>query len=186
MVDAKLANGDLVEVSADCRPDAVPTSVVYPSGRMLPTRVTLMVAALCGVHARHAEVTLLRRNAGTNFGLVKAHRCWGATSGPLLSTGSTSGLSHPMADAALSRATVLVANLSLSASNSILPDVGASHRWCSRPTKSASLPLAAAEPKIVLNGSSSVPRIRVNDPEPPFTFVRSGPLTFDLSGPPED
>ena len=57
VVDSELAKGELVEVLADCRPDAVPISVVYPSGRMLPARVTSMVAALRGVHARRAKAT---------------------------------------------------------------------------------------------------------------------------------
>jgi len=55
MVDAELARGELVEVLADCRPDAVPISVVYPSGRLLPARVTVVIEALRGVHARHTR-----------------------------------------------------------------------------------------------------------------------------------
>jgi len=55
MVDAELARGELIEVLADCRPDAVPISVVYPSGRLLPARVTLTIEALRGVHARHTR-----------------------------------------------------------------------------------------------------------------------------------
>ncbi|MGE5386857.1 MAG: LysR family transcriptional regulator [Betaproteobacteria bacterium] len=55
MVDSELASGELVEVLGAYRPNAAPISVVYPSGRMLPARVTLMVEALRGVQARHAK-----------------------------------------------------------------------------------------------------------------------------------
>jgi DNA-binding transcriptional LysR family regulator len=53
MVEAELARGDLVEVLPGCRPEPAPISVVYPSGRLLPARVSVAIEALRGLRARH-------------------------------------------------------------------------------------------------------------------------------------
>lgn len=46
MVTDELADGRLVEVMPQMRPAAVPISVVYPSGRLLPARVKVALQAL--------------------------------------------------------------------------------------------------------------------------------------------
>jgi LysR family transcriptional regulator, regulator for bpeEF and oprC len=46
MVQGELARGELVEVLPACRPEAEPISVVYPSGRLLPSRVKAAIEAL--------------------------------------------------------------------------------------------------------------------------------------------
>ena len=39
LVADELACGHLVELLPSCRPESMPISIVYPSGRLLPTRV---------------------------------------------------------------------------------------------------------------------------------------------------
>jgi DNA-binding transcriptional LysR family regulator len=46
MVAAELRSGALVEVLASCRPEAEPISAVYPSGRLVPARVRVLLEAL--------------------------------------------------------------------------------------------------------------------------------------------
>lgn len=46
MVEGELARGELVELLPSCRPEAEPISVVYPSGRLLPSRVKAAIEAL--------------------------------------------------------------------------------------------------------------------------------------------
>ena len=46
VVSDELASGNLVEVLPSCRPEAMPISLVYQSGRLLPARVKVAIAAL--------------------------------------------------------------------------------------------------------------------------------------------
>jgi LysR family transcriptional regulator, regulator for bpeEF and oprC len=46
LVAGALARGELVEVLPSCRPDSVPINAVYPSGRMVPARVRVLLEAL--------------------------------------------------------------------------------------------------------------------------------------------
>ena len=46
MVSDPIARGDLVEVLPSCRPAPMPISAVYPSGRLVPPRVRLVLEAL--------------------------------------------------------------------------------------------------------------------------------------------
>jgi LysR family transcriptional regulator, regulator for bpeEF and oprC len=46
MVAAELQRGDLIEVLPSCRPEAAPISAVYPSGRLVPARVRVLLEAL--------------------------------------------------------------------------------------------------------------------------------------------
>lgn len=52
MVAGALARGELVEVLPSCRPEAVPISAVYPSGRMVPARVRVLLDALRDIARR--------------------------------------------------------------------------------------------------------------------------------------
>jgi DNA-binding transcriptional LysR family regulator len=46
LVDGELRRGELVEVLPSCRPEAEPISAVYPSGRLVPARVRVLLEAL--------------------------------------------------------------------------------------------------------------------------------------------
>jgi LysR family transcriptional regulator for bpeEF and oprC len=46
MVADELARGELVELLPSCRPEAQPISAVYPSGRLVPARVRVLLDAL--------------------------------------------------------------------------------------------------------------------------------------------
>ena len=46
MVATELARGELMEVLPSCRPEAQPISAVYPSGRLVPARVRVLLDAL--------------------------------------------------------------------------------------------------------------------------------------------
>jgi DNA-binding transcriptional LysR family regulator len=46
MVADPIARGDLVEVLPSCRPAPMPISAVYPSGRLVPPRVRVLLEAL--------------------------------------------------------------------------------------------------------------------------------------------
>jgi DNA-binding transcriptional LysR family regulator len=46
MVAAELQRGELLEVLPSCRPEAQPISAVYPSGRLVPARVRVLLDAL--------------------------------------------------------------------------------------------------------------------------------------------
>lgn len=65
MVDGELTSGRLVEVLADCRPDAAPISVIYPSGRLLPARVSLTIEILRRLRERHVAAPTSRANRST-------------------------------------------------------------------------------------------------------------------------
>jgi LysR family transcriptional regulator, regulator for bpeEF and oprC len=52
MVADELARGSLVELLPSCRPEPVPISVVYPSGRLLPARVRVALEALEALRRR--------------------------------------------------------------------------------------------------------------------------------------
>jgi LysR family transcriptional regulator, regulator for bpeEF and oprC len=52
MVADELARGSLVELLPSCRPEPVPISVVYPSGRLLPARVRVALDALEALRRR--------------------------------------------------------------------------------------------------------------------------------------
>lgn len=52
MVAAELARGELAEVLPSCRPDTQPISAVYPSGRLMPARVRVVLDALKGLARR--------------------------------------------------------------------------------------------------------------------------------------
>jgi len=52
MVADELARGTLVELLPSCRPEPVPISVVYPSGRLLPARVRVALDALEALRRR--------------------------------------------------------------------------------------------------------------------------------------
>ena len=52
MVTQELARGDLLEMLPSCRPEPVPISVVYPSGRLLPARVRIAIEALKALRQR--------------------------------------------------------------------------------------------------------------------------------------
>jgi LysR family transcriptional regulator, regulator for bpeEF and oprC len=52
MVADELARGSLVELLPSCRPEPVPISVVYPSGRLLPARVRVVLEALEALRRR--------------------------------------------------------------------------------------------------------------------------------------
>jgi DNA-binding transcriptional LysR family regulator len=49
MVDAERRSGRLVEVLAACRPEPMPISLVWPSGRLLPARVRVAIEALASI-----------------------------------------------------------------------------------------------------------------------------------------
>lgn len=53
MVAAEIARGELVEVLPSCRPEAQPISAVYPSGRLVPARVRVLLEALRAIGQRH-------------------------------------------------------------------------------------------------------------------------------------
>lgn len=54
MVAAEIGAGRLVELLPGCRPEALPISVVYPSGRLLPQRVRAAIDVLEGLRQRRA------------------------------------------------------------------------------------------------------------------------------------
>lgn len=54
MVIDELAAGRLVELLPGCRPEPMPISVVWPSGRLLPARVRAAIEALATMGAQHA------------------------------------------------------------------------------------------------------------------------------------
>jgi DNA-binding transcriptional LysR family regulator len=53
MVAAEIARGELVEVLPSCRPEAQPISAVYPSGRLVPARVRVLLEALRALGQRN-------------------------------------------------------------------------------------------------------------------------------------
>lgn len=55
MVEQELARGELVEVLPSCRPEPMPISVVYPSGRLVPARVKAAIGALRTLRDRHVN-----------------------------------------------------------------------------------------------------------------------------------
>lgn len=52
LVDEEVKRGELVELLPSCRPEPMPISVVYPSGRLLPARVRAAIEALEGLRRR--------------------------------------------------------------------------------------------------------------------------------------
>lgn len=52
MVPGELASGALVELLPECRPPAMPISIVMPSARLMPPRVRALIALLEGLHSR--------------------------------------------------------------------------------------------------------------------------------------
>jgi DNA-binding transcriptional LysR family regulator len=55
LVEGELARGDLVELLPSCRPEAMPISLVYPSGRLVPARVRVAIEALTALRRRAAR-----------------------------------------------------------------------------------------------------------------------------------
>ena len=55
LVQDELARGELVEVLPSCRPETMPISVVYPTGKMVPARVRVAIDALDALRKRHAR-----------------------------------------------------------------------------------------------------------------------------------
>jgi DNA-binding transcriptional LysR family regulator len=55
MVDAERRDGRLVEVLAGCRPEPMPISLVWPSGRLLPARVRVAIDALATLGEERAR-----------------------------------------------------------------------------------------------------------------------------------
>jgi len=55
LVADELARGELVEVLPSCRPESMPISLVYPSGRLLPARVRVAIEALEALRQRGAN-----------------------------------------------------------------------------------------------------------------------------------
>ncbi|HJV60735.1 MAG TPA: LysR family transcriptional regulator [Albitalea sp.] len=55
LVDDELARGELVELLPSCRPEAMPISIVYPSGRLVPSRVRAAIEALSALRKRAAR-----------------------------------------------------------------------------------------------------------------------------------
>lgn len=54
LVEDELARGELVELLPSCRPEAMPIQLVYPSGRLLPSRVRVAIDALGALGKRAA------------------------------------------------------------------------------------------------------------------------------------
>ena len=52
LVATELLRGELVEVLPSCRPEPMPISIVYPSGRLLPARVRVAIEALDALRHR--------------------------------------------------------------------------------------------------------------------------------------
>lgn len=52
LVRDELASGELKEVLPACRPEPMPISVVYPSGRLVPARVRVAIEALAALRRR--------------------------------------------------------------------------------------------------------------------------------------
>lgn len=52
LVADELARGEIVEVLPSCRPEPMPISIVYPSGRLLPARVRVAIKALDALRRR--------------------------------------------------------------------------------------------------------------------------------------
>jgi DNA-binding transcriptional LysR family regulator len=55
LVDDELARGELVELLPSCRPDSMPIHLVYPSGRLLPSRVRVAIDTLVALRQRAAR-----------------------------------------------------------------------------------------------------------------------------------
>jgi DNA-binding transcriptional LysR family regulator len=55
LIEDELARGDLVELLPSCRPEVMPISVVFPSGRLLPSRVRAAIDALSVLRHRTAR-----------------------------------------------------------------------------------------------------------------------------------
>ncbi|WP_375213168.1 LysR family transcriptional regulator [Aquabacterium sp.] len=51
MVPGELESGALVELLPECRPPAMPISIVMPSARLMPPRVRALIALLEGLHS---------------------------------------------------------------------------------------------------------------------------------------
>jgi LysR family transcriptional regulator for bpeEF and oprC len=52
LVRDRLARGELKEVLTSCRPEPMPISLVYPSGRLVPARVRAAIEALEALRVR--------------------------------------------------------------------------------------------------------------------------------------
>lgn len=52
LAQQELARGELVELLPSCRPEAMPIHVIYPSGRLLPARVSVAIEALTALRHR--------------------------------------------------------------------------------------------------------------------------------------
>ena len=55
LVDDELARGELVELLPTCRPESMPIHVVYPSGRLMPSRVRVAIDTLAALRHRVAR-----------------------------------------------------------------------------------------------------------------------------------
>jgi len=55
LVEEELARGELVELLPSCRPEAMPISIVYPSGRLVPSRVRAAIEVLNALRRRSAR-----------------------------------------------------------------------------------------------------------------------------------
>jgi DNA-binding transcriptional LysR family regulator len=55
LIEEALARGDLVELLPSCRPEAMPVNIVYPSGRLVPSRVRVAIEALSELRRRSAR-----------------------------------------------------------------------------------------------------------------------------------
>ncbi len=72
LVADELAGGELVEVLPSCRPEPMPISIVYPSGRLLPARVRVAIEALEALRLRGGAASFARRDAYANLATVKS------------------------------------------------------------------------------------------------------------------
>jgi LysR family transcriptional regulator, regulator for bpeEF and oprC len=61
LVEDELARGELVELLPSCRPESLPIHLVYPSGRLMPSRVRVAIEALSALRQRAISA---RQNAG--------------------------------------------------------------------------------------------------------------------------
>jgi LysR family transcriptional regulator, regulator for bpeEF and oprC len=57
LVEDELARGELVELLPTCRPESMPIHLVYPSGRLLPSRVRVAIDTLAALRQRAARPT---------------------------------------------------------------------------------------------------------------------------------
>jgi LysR family transcriptional regulator, regulator for bpeEF and oprC len=57
LVEDELARGELVELLPSCRPESMPIHLVYPSGRLLPSRVRVAIDTLVALRQRAARPT---------------------------------------------------------------------------------------------------------------------------------